>query len=146
MHLEGTFTAKSPPDRVYTFLLSPEELSACIDDPHTLQVQDADHFKGTVKTGVGFVKGTFSLTARITERSPTRRARLKVQGSGMGSGFDIDATMDVSVADGVTTVRWAADVLMSGPVASIGARLMQGTIDKKSAAFFENARRRLEGA
>ena len=145
MHLEGSFAARSPQDRVYAFLLSPDDLSTCIDDPHTLQVQDEDRFKGTIKTGVGFIKGAFNLTARIAERSPPRRARLKVQGSGMGSGFDIDATIDLSEADGVTTVRWAADVLMSGPIASMGARLMQGTIDKKSAAFFENARERLEG-
>lgn len=146
MHLEGNFRAKSPQDRVYAFLLSPEDLSACIDDPHTIQVQDADHFKGTIKTGIGFIKGTFNLTAGIVERSPPGRARLKVQGSGMGSGFDIDATMDLSEADGMTTVRWAADVRMSGPIASMGARLMQGTIDKKSSAFFESVRKRLEGA
>ncbi len=144
MHLEGTFQARSAADRVYAFLLSPEELSACIDDPHTIQAQDADHFKGSVKTGVGFIKGTFNLAAVVVERSPPQRARLKVQGSGMGSGFDIDATMDLSQVDGVTTVRWAAEVLMSGPIASVGARLLQGTVDKKSAAFFENARKRLE--
>lgn len=146
MHLEGTFPVKSAQGRVYAFLLSPEDLSSCIDDPHAIQVQDADHFKGTIRTGVGFIKGTFNLSASVAERSPPQRARLKVQGSGMGSGFDIDATMDLSESEGVTTVRWAAEVRLNGPIASIGARLVQGTVDKKSAAFFENARKKLEGA
>ncbi len=146
MRLEGTFPVKSPPQRVYAFLLSPEDLSSCIDDPHTIQVQDADHFKGTIRTGVGFIKGTFTLSATILERSPPRGARLKVQGSGMGSGFDIDATLDLSESSGVTTVRWLAEVRLNGPIASLGARLVQGTVDKKAAAFFGNARKRLETA
>lgn len=145
MHLDGTFTANSPQDRVYAFFLDPEELGSCIDDPHTIQVQDPDHFKGTVKTGIGFIKGTFTVTASVAERSPPTRARIKVHGSGMGSGFDIDATLEVSGSDSASTVHWMADVLMHGPIASMGARIMQGTVDKKTKAFFENARKRLEG-
>lgn len=144
MHLEGTFSAKSAPDRVYGFFLNPQELASCIDDPHTIEIQDPDHFKGTVKSGVGFIKGTFNVNASVVERAPPNRAKLKVHGSGMGSGFDIDATLDVSEADGLSTVHWAADVIMNGPIASMGARLMQGTIDKKTNAFFENARKHLE--
>ena len=146
MHLEGTFGAKSTQDRVYGFFLNPEDLGTCIDDPHTIEVVDADHFKGTVRSGVGFIKGTFNVNARVVERTPPGRAKLKVHGSGMGSGFDIDATLDLSEAEGVTTVHWAADVVMNGPIASMGARLMQGTIDKKTNAFFENARKKLEGS
>lgn len=146
MRLEGTFAAKSPQARVYAFFLSPQELSACVDDAHTIEVRDADRFTGTVRSGIGFMKGTFTLTGSVVERSPPNRARWKVHGTGMGSGFDIDATVDMSETGGVTTVRWAADVLMSGSIASLGARLVQGTIDKKSAAFFESARKRLESA
>ncbi len=131
-------------DRAYAFFLSPQDFAACIDDPHTIEVQDADHFRGSVRSGLGFIKGTFTVGAAIVERTPSRHARLKVQGAGMGSGFDIDATIDFSESGGTTTVGWAAEVTLNGPIASIGARLVHGTVDKKSAAFFENARRRLE--
>ncbi len=144
MHLEGTFTAKSPQGRVYRFFLDPNELGSCIDDPHTIEPQDADHFKGTVRSGIGFIKGTFTVAASIVDRDPPSRARLKVHGSGMGSGFDIEATLELSESGGATTVHWAADVMMNGPIASMGARVMQGTIDKKTNAFFENAREKLE--
>ncbi len=143
MHFEGTFLTRAPPERVYAFLLDPEKLSACVDDPHTIEVQDADHFKGTVKAGIGFIKGTFGVVAAIVERTPPTHARLKVRGSGMGSGFDINADLDVAGAGGSTTVRWAAEVQMNGSIASVGARLMQGTVDKKTKAFFENVRKQL---
>ncbi len=146
MRFEGSFSAKAPRERAYVFFLDPNALSSCVDDPHTIEVQDEDHFRGSVRSGVGFVKGTFQFSATVVDRDPPKRARLTVHGSGMGSGFDIDATFEMSEAGGTTTVRWAADVLMNGTIASVGARLLQGTIDKKSKAFFENARKKLEGA
>jgi carbon monoxide dehydrogenase subunit G len=137
---------KARRERVFAFFLTPDELGTCIDDPHTIEVVDADHFKGTVRTGIGFIKGTFSVAATVMERSPPERARLKVHGSGMGSGFDIDAILEFSESGDLTTAHWKADVMMSGTIASMGARLMQGTIDKKTNAFFENARKKLEGS
>lgn len=144
MEQEGTFVVRAPRDRVFSFFLTPHELSRCIDDPHKIEVQDADHFKGTLKSGIGFIKGTFSWSAAIVERVPSERAQIKVHGSGMGSGFDIDATIAVAEAEGRTRVNWHANVMLSGTIASVGARLMQGTIDKKTNAFFENARKALE--
>lgn len=144
MDLEGTFRVRAPRERVFAFFLNSDELSSCIDDEHTVDVVDATHFKGTIRSGIGFIKGTFTWSAEIAERSPPGRARIKMHGSGMGSGFDIDATIEITEDQGISTVGWHAKVLMSGPIASMGARLMTGTIDKKSSAFFENARRLLE--
>ena len=145
MQLDGTFRARAPRERVFSFFLTPSDLSSCIDDAHTIEVQDTDHFRGTLKSGVGFIKGTFTWSASVAERRPPEKARIKEHGSGMGSGFDIDAVIELAESAGQTSVAWQADVAMSGPIASMGARLMQGTIDKKTNAFFENARRKLEG-
>ena len=146
MRFEGTFSVRAPRERVYSFFLDPKEFSACIDDPHTIEVIDPDHFRGTVKAGVSFIRGTFTWSADVKERLPHERATLSVHGSGMGSGFDIIAILQVSEAAGVSTVKWAADVQMSGTIATVGARLLQGTTEKKTNAFFENARRVLERA
>jgi carbon monoxide dehydrogenase subunit G len=145
VRFEGTFTVRAPRARVYSFFLNPQEFSTCIDDPHTIEVIDADHFRGTVKTGVSFIRGTFTWSADVKERVPPERAQLAVHGSGMGSGFDIVANLEMSEAGDLSTVKWSADVQMSGTIATVGARLLQGTTEKKTNAFFENARRVLEG-
>jgi len=144
MKLEGATAVRAPRERVFAFFLDPNALSTCIEDPHTVDVQDPDHFNGTIRTGVGAIKGTFTWSASMAERAPPERARIKVHGAGMGSGFDIDAVVEFLDASGGTTVRWRADVTMGGPIATMGARLLQGTIDRKTAAFFESARKRLE--
>jgi carbon monoxide dehydrogenase subunit G len=146
LKLEGVFTVRAPRSGAFDFLVDPDRLSACIDDPHTMEALDADRFRGTLKSGVGPIKGTFVWSAHVVERVPGERARIKVHGSGMGSAFDIDATMVLTEAQGVTTAAWQADVALSGTIATLGARLMQGTIEKKTNVFFENVRKRLEMA
>jgi len=146
MRVEGTFAVRAPRERVWLFFLNPLELSECIDDPHTISVVDSDHFTGTIKAGVAFMKGTFTWSATIKDRLPPERAQIAVHGSGMGSAFDLVASLQLTEVQGVTTVAWRADVVMSGTIASVGARLLQGTIDKKTNAFFENARKKLEAA
>ncbi len=144
--LQGTFSVRSNRDRVFSFFLNPEALSSCIDEPHTIEVVDADHFKGSLRAGIGVVRGTFTWTATITDRHPPERARVLVHGSGLGGGFDIDATVEALESEGQTTLSWHAAVAVRGRVASMGARLLRGAIDRKTKSFFENARFRLESA
>lgn len=138
------FAVAAPPEKVWSFLMDPLKLSGCIEDPHTVEIVDENTFKGKVKTGVAFIKGTFTASAKIVEKEPPRRARIRAHGTGMGSAFDVDATLELSVSGQGTTVRWGADVVLNGTIASVGARLLQGTIDKKTNQFFENVRKNLE--
>ena len=144
MHLEGSFTVRAPREHVWSFFLDPHALASCIDDPHTIEVVDENTFKGQVKSGVGFIRGTFTGLATIEERVPPERGRIKAHGSGMGSAFDANSTIELSESGGFTAVRWQAEVVLSGMIASVGARLLHGTIDKKTNEFFENARKKLE--
>ncbi len=146
MKLDGTFSIRAPPDRIFNVLMDPRELASCVDDPHTIEIVDADRFRGTLRSGVGPIRGTFTFSAQVVERAPPSRARIQAHGSGMGSAFDIDATMELTQGAGATQLAWQADVILSGAIASLGARLMQGTIDKKTTSFFDRLRARLEGA
>jgi len=143
---EGAFSVRAPRERVWSFFIDPVQLQTCISDPHTITIVDENTFKGEIKTGIGFMKGTFTGSAQIVEKEPPKRARVKGHGGGMGSAFDVDSVVELSETGGTTTVRWVADVILSGKIATMGARLLQGTIDKKTNEFFENARRKLETA
>ncbi len=144
MILQGAFSVRSPRERVFEFLLDPHRLSGCIDDPHTIEVQDASRFRGTLKSGIGPVRGTFTWSATVVEKVPAEHGRIKVHGTGMGSAFDIDALIQLADVEGTTTATWKADVTLSGTIASLGARLMHSTIDKKTQTFFDNVRKKLE--
>ena len=144
MHIEGDFHVKSPAARVYAFFLDPVAFTDCLDDPHAFHVVDADHFEGTVTTGISFIRGTFRVRGSYTGRTPPTEVRLHLQGSGLGSGVDADLVLALAEAGGETSLHWQGEVTLSGPVATLGERMVKGTVDKKAAALFENARRKLE--
>jgi uncharacterized protein len=144
MHVEGTFEVRRNRQSVYDFFIDVRRLVDCIDDPHTVTVADPTHFSGTVTTGVAFIRGTFRLTGEYTERNGPERVVARVHGGGLGSGLDATIATELEEADGVTTVRWKADLTFSGPIASIGERVVRGTVDKKTQGLFERARQTLE--
>jgi len=146
MHVEGSFEVRRDPDSVFAFFTDARQLVDCLDDPHTVEVVDPIHFTGSVTTGVAFIRGTFRMTGEYLETRRPERVAAKLHGVGLGSGGDATISTDLLDSGGSTTVRWMADLIFSGPVASVGERVIRGTVDKKTQKLFENARRHLEAA
>jgi uncharacterized protein len=146
MHLEGEFQVATPVARVWALFRDPVSLMGCVDDPHEVRPVDASHFEGQVTTGVAFIRGTFRFRGSYAAETPMQSLRVQLSGSGMGSGMDADIAVTFSGAPTSTQVRWTAEVRMSGTIATVGERLVRGTVDKKVAGLFENARRQLAGA
>lgn len=144
MNVQGSFVVRRDRDAVFVFFTDARQLVDCLDDPHTVEVVDPTHFTGSVTTGVAFIRGTFRMTGEYVETRRPERVAAKLHGTGLGSGVDAMISTDLLESEGSTTVRWSADLKFSGPVASVGERLIRGTVDKKTQGLFENARRRLE--
>ncbi len=144
MEIAGDFRVASPVGRVYAFFLDPVAFTDCLSDPHQVRAVDADRFEGTVTTGVAFIRGTFRIRGSYTGRTPDRQIRIHLHGEGLGSGVDADLVLAFSESAGSTVLRWTGDVHLSGPIATIGERMVKGTVDQKAAGLFENARKKLE--
>lgn len=144
MQVEGDFRVRSPAPRVYAFFLDPIAFTDCLDDPHTIRTVDPDHFEGTVTTGISFIRGTFRVRGTYGPRTAPAELHARLQGTGMGSGLDAELAIRLEESEGETTVRWSGEVRLSGPVATLGERIVRGSIDKKTVALFENARKRIE--
>jgi carbon monoxide dehydrogenase subunit G len=54
------------------------------------------------------------------------------------------STMELAAGDGGTAVRWASDVVVSGRIASVGARFLQGAADQITQRIFDCVKTRLE--
>ncbi|MCI4343626.1 MAG: carbon monoxide dehydrogenase subunit G [Thermoplasmata archaeon] len=146
MHVEGDFHVRSARTLVWAFFRDPATLATCLEDPHEIHATDATHFEGTLTAGVAFIRGTFRLRGSYASETPPNQMQVTLQGSGMGSG--VDAALTVSFAEGSegTGVHWTGEIKMSGTIATVGERLVKGTVDKKVTALFEAARVKLEPA
>ena len=74
------------------------------------------------------------------------QAEVKIHGQAPGSAADAIATIKLSdgAAEGTTTMDWAAEVNISGTLASVGARLIEGTANKLIAQTFVCMKTKLE--
>jgi carbon monoxide dehydrogenase subunit G len=145
MQFSGTVEIAAPRDRVWAFLMDPNQVGSCGPGVESIEVIDDDHFKAKAKVGVGFISARFVVDMTVAERREPELAVLKAHGQAPGSAVDATANMRLSGApDGPTTMDWSADVAIAGTIASVGARLIEGTANKMIGQTFDCIRAKLE--
>jgi carbon monoxide dehydrogenase subunit G len=79
--------------------------------------------------------------------TPPEAATIKAHGQAPGSAVDATAQMRLSAGDaGGTRMDWVADVNIAGTIASVGARMIEGTANKMIGQTFDCMKSKLEGA
>jgi carbon monoxide dehydrogenase subunit G len=141
----GTVDIAAPRDRVWAFVVDPNQVGQCGPGVESIEVIDETHFKATAKVGIGFISARFVVNMELAERDEPDRAVIKAHGQAPGSAVDATAEMRLSDGDGGRTrMDWSADVALAGSLASLGARLIEGTANKMIGQTFDCMRSRLE--
>jgi carbon monoxide dehydrogenase subunit G len=145
MHFAGSVSIAAARDRVWAFLIDPNQVGQCGPGVESIEVTDATHYKATAKVGIGFISARFHVNLELAEQEPPERAVIKARGQAPGSAVDATAEMRLSEAsEGQTVMDWTADVAIAGSLANVGARLIEGTANKMIAQTFDCIRTRLE--
>jgi carbon monoxide dehydrogenase subunit G len=145
LHFEGALWIKTPRDKTWSFVTDPRAVSKCLPDVQSLEVLDGGKFKAVVRVGVSFIKGNFAFDVAMLDLDAPRHARITGHGGGLGSAVDVDSTLELSDGEGNTTsLAWKADVVVSGTIASVGARLLNSTVEKKTSELFDCMKMQLE--
>jgi carbon monoxide dehydrogenase subunit G len=147
LHFEGTFNVKAAPEKVYSMILDPNQISQCMPDLQKLDVKSPDDFTAVVKAGVSFIKGDFTLHFLTVEKTPDSHAKLTGHGTGIGSTVDMEIYIDLAKTnEGGTSMKWSADAKIGGRIASVGQRLLQGQAEKIIKGLFDCLQGKLEAA
>jgi carbon monoxide dehydrogenase subunit G len=145
MHFEGTVQINAPRETVWAFVVDPNQVGQCGPGVESIEVIDDTHFKATAKVGIGFISARFNVNMEFAEVDAPNAATIKAHGQAPGSAVDADARMTLSDAEGGTRMDWAADVNIAGTIASVGARLIEGTANKMIGQTFDCMKSKLEG-
>ena len=145
MHFEGSVPIKASREKVWAFVTDPDQVGQCGPGVESIDVIDATHFKAAAKVGVGFINARFNVNMEFAELDAPDRAVIKAHGQAPGSAVDANASMSLSDdGEGGTVMDWVADVNLSGTLASVGARLIEGTANKMIGQTFDCMRSKLE--
>jgi uncharacterized protein len=146
MRFEGTVEIAAPRDRVWTFVVDPNQVGHCGPGVESVEVIDPTHFNASARVGVGFISARFSVELELAQLEPPNHAVINAHGQAPGSA--VDATAEMRLADGTlpgtTVMDWIADVTIHGHLASVGARLIEGTANKMIGEAFDCIRAKLE--
>jgi carbon monoxide dehydrogenase subunit G len=146
MKFEGTVTIAAPRDRAWEFLLDPDQVGPCGPGVESIEVIDATHFRAKAKVGIGFIRAHFTIAMEMTDLQPPDHATVKAHGQAPGSAVDAVAQMALKDGEalGSTVMDWSADVNISGTLAGVGARMIEGTAHKMIDQTFECIKAKLE--
>jgi len=146
MRFEGTVQIKASRDRVWEFLIDAESVGKCAPGVESVEVLVPNQkFKAIAAIGFGAVKARFAGEAEFLELDAPNRAKLKAHGDAPGSAADVTSEMVLSDGpDGTTELKWTADIVILGTLASLAARLMSGITQKLTAEFFNCFKKTIE--
>lgn len=138
MDFSGTQTIAVPIEKAWAFLMDVNKVAACAPGFQSLEVLGEEHWKAVVAVGIGAVKAKFTLDVTRPEMEEPEHMTMKGRGKAPGSAVDLSGDMHLTaLEDGGTRMDWKATVTVSGTLASVGARLMQGTAERLTGQFFD---------
>jgi carbon monoxide dehydrogenase subunit G len=146
VNFSGTVVVRAPRDKVFAFVADPQQVGTCGPGVESIESVDETHYKAIAKVGVGFISARFAGDIEMAEQAPPDRAVIKARGQAPGSAVDATATMALRDGDEpeTTIMDWQADVTISGTIASVGARLIEGTANKLIGQTFDCITAKLE--
>lgn len=145
MEFSGTQTIAAPIQKVWTFLMDVNNVAQCAPGFQSLEVLGEEHWKAVVSVGVGPVKAKFTMDVTRPEIEEPERMVVKGRGKAPGSAVELTGNMHLTAKDeNETQMDWKATVVVSGTIASVGARLLSGTAERLTGQFFDCLKAKLQ--
>ncbi len=147
MEFSGSQIVAAPIEKVWAFLLDVNNVAGCAPGFQSLEVLEDEHWKAVISVGVGAVKAKFTMDVTRPEMHEPELMLMKGRGKAPGSAVDLSGEMHLTALDDTQTrMDWKATVVVSGTIASVGARLLQGTAERLTGQFFDCLKTKLEAA
>ncbi len=141
----GEVLLDAPPEAVFRVLLDPVALAKVIPGCNALEPAGEHRYRADVSVGVGMIKARYAAEVALSELDPPRSLRLagsglSAVGSARGSGI---VTLEPS--NGGTLLRYDYAAEVSGKVAAVGSRMLEGAAKIVLNQLFEQLGREAGG-
>jgi uncharacterized protein len=144
VQLQGEYVVHAPRDRVWHLLNDPAVLARITPGVTALIPEGDDRYKATFVVALGPFNSTFTGHVEIADTQPPEAMTLKINARGPGGG--VAATGRITLREdeaepGATRVTWTGEPQLSGMLATVGGRLVQGASKSQADQFFASLER-----
>jgi 2-furoyl-CoA dehydrogenase large subunit len=146
LSMSGSVELPATPEQVYAVLLDPDALVKVIPGCHALEKVGENHYRADVTIGIGLVKARYAAEIRLSDLDPPHGLGLGGKGvSSLGSAEGAGRIrLDPTGTGTLLTYDYSAAV--SGKVAAVGGRMLEGAAKIVLRQLFEQLGRQAGGA
>ena len=131
MRVEGTKVLDAPRDVVWTVLNDPAQMAGLMPGVESFEIADEKHWQAKVKIPLGLGGLKMTIDFEKLEETPPEFASLQAKGTGVGALLNMTTEFRLAEAGEQTSMAWAADVKIAGPVGSMGQRVLQPIVNQQ---------------
>ena len=144
MDFTGSVEIDAPRSAVWSLLLDFEQLAHCGPGVQSIERLDETHARVRAKVGVAFMTMGFTINLELVEVEAPDRAVIRATGEAQGTQVEAHGQLRLSgPAEGPTSMTYEASVELSGSLAGVGSRMIEGTAAKLLDETFDCIRARL---
>lgn len=141
MNLEfsGSPEIRATRDQVWRRLLDPHFIARSAPGVALVEPLDATHFRMTLGLGVALLKLRLAFDVEMYDIIDGRSASMRASGRAPGSLVEMRSDIRVEdLAPGRVRLHWRAISSVTGVLAGLGTRLMEGVARKLTAQFWDD--------
>ncbi|MBS1879391.1 MAG: SRPBCC family protein [Actinobacteria bacterium] len=134
MKLSGNERLQLPRAEAWAKLSDPSTLGEALPAVESVEVDGADRFEATFRPTTGLGATSMKVAFEVVERD--QPGRLVVRGNGGGGEYALrlQASFELSEADGGTDVAWDLDLHLHGVIRSLTQRVIESLARQQVAA------------
>jgi carbon monoxide dehydrogenase subunit G len=146
VYFEGTVLINAPREKIWKFLTDADFVAQCAPGVKEMVVIVPNEKYQAISTiGFGSVVAVFRTEVEFLELIPIDRAKVKAHGDAPGSAIDAVSEMFLANStDGVTELKWTAEIVVVGKIANVASRMMGSITKKLTTMFFDCFKRQIE--
>jgi 2-furoyl-CoA dehydrogenase large subunit len=142
---QGSVDLPASPAAIFAVLLDPNALAKVIPGCHALEAEGTNQYRADVTVGVGMIKARFEAKIALSEIDAPHRLRLagagmSSLGSARGSGL-----VELTPSENGTRLSYDYEAQVSGKVAAVGGRMLEGAAKVVLRQLFESLGRQAAG-
>ncbi|MGA9914253.1 MAG: molybdopterin cofactor-binding domain-containing protein [Paraburkholderia sp.] len=142
---QGSVDLPASPEAIFAVLLDPDALARVIPGCHALEAEGTNQYRADVTVGVGMIKARFEAKIGLSEIDAPHRLRLAGAGmSSLGSARGSGLVELIPIESG-TRLSYDYEAQVSGKVAAVGGRMLEGAAKVVLRQLFESLGRQAAG-
>ncbi|MFL5518640.1 MAG: SRPBCC family protein [Gemmatimonadales bacterium] len=133
----------APRQVVWERLTDPDFIAASAPGVESVEAVDPTHFTVVSGLGLGPIKVKFTMEVELSDVVERESLRMRSLARGSGSVVDVVSVVRLEDAQAGTRLKWSATSEVSGTVAGLGPRLIEGTARMMSERFWTDFAQRV---